>query len=113
MDRNDYYGGESASVNLVQLFERFGAGTPSPELGSSRDYNIDLAPKFIMANGNLVRWGTFPAFSASSLSATLLSALFLRPKHQTFECTHVCSETLTLNARQAAYHDWSEQVPGI
>lgn len=59
MDRNDYYGGESASVNLVQLFERFGAGTPSPELGSSRDYNIDLAPKFIMANGNLVRLGNF------------------------------------------------------
>lgn len=55
MDRNDYYGGESASVNLNQLFERFGAGAPNPALGASRDYNIDLAPKFIMANGNLVR----------------------------------------------------------
>lgn len=47
MDRNDYYGGESASVNLNQLFERFGAGAPSAALGNSRDYNIDLAPKVL------------------------------------------------------------------
>lgn len=55
MDRNDYYGGESASVNLKQLFERFGAGDPAAALGNSRDFNIDLAPKFIMANGVLVK----------------------------------------------------------
>ncbi len=55
MDRNDYYGGESASVNLNQLFEKFGAGQPSGALGNSREYNIDLAPKFIMANGTLVK----------------------------------------------------------
>jgi RAB protein geranylgeranyltransferase component A len=55
MDRNDYYGGESASVNLNQLFEKFKAGTPPPALGSSRDYNIDLQPKFLMANGKLVK----------------------------------------------------------
>jgi Rab GDP dissociation inhibitor len=55
MDRNDYYGGESASVNLNQLFEKFGAGQPSGVLGNSREYNIDLAPKFIMANGILVK----------------------------------------------------------
>ena len=28
MDRNDFYGGESASVNLNQLFQKFGAGAP-------------------------------------------------------------------------------------
>eukprot|EP00286_Rhodomonas_abbreviata_P023499 CAMPEP_0181308742 /NCGR_PEP_ID=MMETSP1101-20121128/11637_1 /TAXON_ID=46948 /ORGANISM="Rhodomonas abbreviata, Strain Caron Lab Isolate" /LENGTH=524 /DNA_ID=CAMNT_0023415169 /DNA_START=21 /DNA_END=1593 /DNA_ORIENTATION=+ len=55
MDRNDFYGGESASVNLNQLFAKFGAGTPKPELGNSRDFNIDLAPKFIMAGGKLVK----------------------------------------------------------
>ncbi|EKX54040.1 hypothetical protein GUITHDRAFT_159164 [Guillardia theta CCMP2712] len=54
MDRNDYYGGESASINLNQLFQRFGA-QPNPALGNSRDFNIDLAPKFIMANGKLVK----------------------------------------------------------
>mmetsp|Transcript_46545 Transcript_46545/g.110892 ORF Transcript_46545/g.110892 Transcript_46545/m.110892 type:complete len:499 (-) Transcript_46545:89-1585(-) len=55
MDRNDYYGGASASVNLNQLFERFNAGVPAEALGNSRDFNIDLAPKFIMASGKLVK----------------------------------------------------------
>jgi len=33
----------------VQMFERFKSGeTPVKELGASRDYNIDLVPKFIM-----------------------------------------------------------------
>jgi Rab GDP dissociation inhibitor len=55
MDRNDYYGAESASVNLNQLFEKFKAGTPPAGLGASRDYNIDMQPKFLMANGKLVK----------------------------------------------------------
>jgi len=38
------------------MYERFRCGeTPPATLGSSRDYNIDLVPKFIMANGNLVK----------------------------------------------------------
>ncbi|CAI2180138.1 14393_t:CDS:2 [Funneliformis geosporum] len=56
MDRNDYYGGESASLNLTQLYRKFRSGaTASSELGKDRDYNIDLIPKFMMANGELVR----------------------------------------------------------
>ena len=52
LDRNDYYGGESASLNLQQIFSKFKAGSsPSEKLGSSRDYNVDLIPKFIMAAG--------------------------------------------------------------
>jgi Rab GDP dissociation inhibitor len=40
----------------VQLWERFRPGeAPPPRLGASRDYNVDLVPKFIMANGKLVR----------------------------------------------------------
>jgi Rab GDP dissociation inhibitor len=55
MDRNGYYGGESASLNLNQLFEKFKSGTKAPEsLGASRDYNVDLIPKFIMSCGLLV-----------------------------------------------------------
>jgi len=54
MDRNDYYGGESASLNLEQFFKHFGQQTPPESLGRSRDYNIDLIPKFIMASGLLV-----------------------------------------------------------
>jgi Rab GDP dissociation inhibitor len=55
MDRNNYYGGTSASLNLKQLHEKFGAGEPPATLGSSRDYNVDLIPKFIMANGILTK----------------------------------------------------------
>ncbi|KAK2977282.1 hypothetical protein RJ640_013047, partial [Escallonia rubra] len=56
MDRNDYYGGESTSLNLNQLWKRFrGSDTPPAHLGSSRDYNVDMIPKFMMANGALVR----------------------------------------------------------
>ncbi|KDD75407.1 Rab GDP dissociation inhibitor [Helicosporidium sp. ATCC 50920] len=56
MDRNNYYGGQSASLNLNQLYERFRPGQkPPPELGASRDYNVDLVPKFIMAGGLLVK----------------------------------------------------------
>ena len=52
MDRNDYYGGESASLNLEQLSRQYKNGAAPPaNLGSSRDYNIDLVPKFIMASG--------------------------------------------------------------
>ncbi|XP_052190503.1 guanosine nucleotide diphosphate dissociation inhibitor At5g09550 [Diospyros lotus] len=56
MDRNDYYGGESTSLNLNQLWKRFrGSDAPPEQLGLSRDYNVDMIPKFMMANGALVR----------------------------------------------------------
>jgi len=55
MDRNSYYGGESASLNLNQLFEKFKKGNPSANLGQSRDYNVDLIPKFLMSCGTLVQ----------------------------------------------------------
>ncbi|KAL5165125.1 Guanosine nucleotide diphosphate dissociation inhibitor 1 [Glycine soja] len=44
------------SVDGLKLWKRFkGDDKPPPHLGASRDYNIDMNPKFIMANGNLVR----------------------------------------------------------
>ncbi|KAK6945815.1 GDP dissociation inhibitor [Dillenia turbinata] len=56
MDRNDYYGGESTSLNLTQLWKRFkGSDQPPEQLGSSREFNVDMIPKFMMANGTLVR----------------------------------------------------------
>lgn len=55
-DRNDYYGAECASLNMKMMVEKFSptSNEPNPELGKSRDYNIDLIPKFIMAGGNMV-----------------------------------------------------------
>eukprot|EP01105_Mastigella_eilhardi_P026307 TRINITY_DN7518_c0_g1_i1.p1 TRINITY_DN7518_c0_g1~~TRINITY_DN7518_c0_g1_i1.p1 ORF type:complete len:467 (+),score=152.07 TRINITY_DN7518_c0_g1_i1:64-1401(+) len=56
LDRNGYYGGASASLNLNQLFEQFKDGAkPDASLGASRDYNVDVVPKFIMAAGLLVQ----------------------------------------------------------
>jgi Rab GDP dissociation inhibitor len=56
VDRNSFYGGETASVNLTNLFKLFCPGTePPPHLGANRDWNIDLIPKFTMANGKLVK----------------------------------------------------------
>lgn len=53
--RNGYYGGASASLNLKQLFEKYkGGAEPPAALGQSRDYNVDIVPKFIMASGGLV-----------------------------------------------------------
>jgi len=56
MDRNDYYGGDCASLNLEQVWTKFKmAGKPTESLGASRQYNIDLVPKFLMASGKLVK----------------------------------------------------------
>ncbi|KAG1784112.1 rab GDP-dissociation inhibitor [Suillus placidus] len=56
MDRNDYYGGESASLNLTQFFRKFRPNqSPPTDLGRDRDYAVDLIPKFIIASGELVK----------------------------------------------------------
>lgn len=59
MDRNKYYGGESASITpLEDLFAKFNMPTEGlslEEYGRSRDWNVDLIPKFLMANGQLVK----------------------------------------------------------
>jgi len=57
LDRNAYYGGESASLNLEQLWARFRPEEKEvpKELGKSRKYCVDLCPKFLMACGNLVK----------------------------------------------------------
>jgi GDP dissociation inhibitor len=50
-------GGDCASLNLTNLYQKFKPGTdPPPFLGHpTRDYNVDLIPKFIMGCGNLVK----------------------------------------------------------
>ena len=57
MDRNKYYGGESASLTpLEDLFSKFGLPEPDQaQYGRGRDWNVDLIPKFLMANGQLVK----------------------------------------------------------
>lgn len=60
LDRNGYYGGDCASLNLSNLYRKF-VKDEEPDkkffdlLGANRDYNVDLIPKFLMAGGNLVK----------------------------------------------------------
>ena len=56
IDRNNFYGGEGASVNLTNMWKLFrGKEEPNKELGHNRDWNIDLIPKYIMYGGKLVK----------------------------------------------------------
>lgn len=55
MDRNDYYGGEATSMTLDQLYKSEAFGDPPSSMGRVRDWNVDLIPKFLMADGKLVK----------------------------------------------------------
>jgi len=56
LDRNSYYGSDSASLNLTNLWKMFRPGKDVPkQYGENRDWNVDLIPKFVMADGNLVK----------------------------------------------------------
>ncbi|CDQ60388.1 rab GDP dissociation inhibitor beta [Oncorhynchus mykiss] len=56
IDRNPYYGGESASISsLEELYKRFQVPCPAKPMGRGRDWNVDLVPKFLLASGQLVK----------------------------------------------------------
>ncbi|CAB1354098.1 unnamed protein product, partial [Coregonus sp. 'balchen'] len=56
IDRNPYYGGESASISpLEELYRRFQVPGPAKPMGRGRDWNVDLIPKFLLASGQLVK----------------------------------------------------------
>lgn len=56
LERNKFYGGEGASLNLTGLWDMFRNGeNPPPQYGHNREWNVDLIPKFIMASGKLVK----------------------------------------------------------
>ena len=56
VDRNNYYGGDAASLNITNLWAKFKPNEEPPKsLGPNRDWNVDLIPKLVMANGLLVK----------------------------------------------------------
>lgn len=56
VDRNSYYGGETASLTLTNLYDLMAPGErPPAEYGANRHWNVDLIPKFVMACGRLVK----------------------------------------------------------
>ena len=42
---------KTVSINFLQLFTHFKKGPVPNEMGRGRDWNVDLIPKFLMANG--------------------------------------------------------------
>ena len=60
MDKNSYYGGESASLcPLEELYKHFKKTPEEGKYGRGRDWNVDLVPKFIMAGGELTKFLIF------------------------------------------------------
>ncbi|XP_029906567.1 rab GDP dissociation inhibitor beta isoform X2 [Myripristis murdjan] len=56
IDRNPHYGGESASVSpLEELYRKFRVRGPNNSMGLGKEWNVDLIPKFFLANGQLVK----------------------------------------------------------
>lgn len=57
LDRNDFYGGECASLRLSQLYARFGEDPASvpPEFGRDGEWSVDLIPKYMLSAGDLFR----------------------------------------------------------
>lgn len=55
IDRNDFYGGDCASLKLSQLYSFFGEDPSSipKEFGKDSEWSIDLIPKFILSSGDL------------------------------------------------------------
>ena len=88
IDRNKYYGGESASITpLEDLFGKFGFNSTSiqiDEYGRSRDWNVDLIPKFLMANGSYCGVRRFLR-TLLTLARTLLSLAHCRITGQTID----------------------------
>ncbi|XP_034023474.1 rab GDP dissociation inhibitor alpha-like [Thalassophryne amazonica] len=56
IDRNSYYGGESASISpLEELYKKFNVPEPTIPLGLGKEWNVDTIPKFFLANSQLVK----------------------------------------------------------
>lgn len=56
IDKNPYYGGESASISpLDELYKKFKVSGPSKSMGRGKEWNVDLIPKFFLATGQLVK----------------------------------------------------------
>ncbi|XP_023269960.1 rab GDP dissociation inhibitor beta-like [Seriola lalandi dorsalis] len=56
IDKNPFYGGESASISpLQELYKKFKVSGPAKSMGRGKEWNVDLIPKFFLTNGELVK----------------------------------------------------------
>uniref|UniRef100_A0A8B9LBH4 Rab GDP dissociation inhibitor n=1 Tax=Astyanax mexicanus TaxID=7994 RepID=A0A8B9LBH4_ASTMX len=56
IDQNPHYGGECASLSpLEEVYKRFHVPGPPKGMGQGKEWTIDLVPKFMMSNGQMVK----------------------------------------------------------
>ncbi|KAI4888710.1 hypothetical protein NFI96_022660 [Prochilodus magdalenae] len=56
IDQNPHYGGEGASISpLEELYKRFHVPGPPKGMGQGKEWTVDLVPKFLLSNGQLVK----------------------------------------------------------
>ena len=56
LDKNNYIGSNTVSLNLKDLFDHFRPVIePSKKYGQSEEWNVDLISKFILSNGNMFK----------------------------------------------------------
>jgi len=56
LERNSYFGGDCASLNIKDLWKKFKPCDFVPyKFGLKRDWKFDLIPKFILADGILIK----------------------------------------------------------
>ncbi|XP_066448219.1 rab GDP dissociation inhibitor beta [Eleutherodactylus coqui] len=96
MDRNSYYGGESASITpLEDLYKRFHMpGSPPECMGRGRDWNVDLVPKFLMADGQLVKMLVFTEVTRY-LDFKVITGSFVYKAGKIFKVPSTEAEALT------------------
>ena len=55
INKNKFFGEDSPSLNLTQLWNEFKKNQNPPEdLGEDKDWNVDLIPKIMMSNSHLI-----------------------------------------------------------
>lgn len=97
LDRNDYYGAESASLALEQMYAKFrGEGVKPPEsFGRSRDYNIDLIPKFLMSTGKLVKILRLTGVTRYNMEFMLVEGSYVMRKGKVYKVPATAMEVAT------------------
>lgn len=80
MDRNRYYGGDCASLQLEQLYKEFNKGEPPAKFGKGHLYNVDLCPKLLLGGGNLVKILSKSVAERYSMSFTVIQGSYILHK---------------------------------
>ncbi|KAA3679023.1 Rab GDP dissociation inhibitor [Paragonimus westermani] len=82
MDKNAYYGGTTASLTPLQaLFDKFGVSANLEKFQKGRDWNVDLIPKFIMANGEIKCLVSTTSAAGNLVRVQYTKFLAMRRKH--------------------------------